>query len=389
MEQQIKMMIVAGESSGDSHAARLVRALKKDFPRHEFDFFGSAGIHMREAGVRAVVDAERMAIIGAAEIARELPMFLRSFRTLKREALRERPDAAVLVDFPDFNLRLARSLSKSGIPVIYYISPQVWAWKRFRVRLIAKYVGLLLSILPFEKDFYSECGFGRVEYVGNPVAGEVAPSVSREDFRERLGVSAETPLISLLPGSRRVELKHMVPELLAAAEYVRKNRPEARFLMPLAPARSRDEIVSAAESAGFGSARLEGLVEIIENATYDALNASDAAAVTSGTATLEAGVIGTPLAVIYKASRLNYLLLRPLISIDTFGLVNLVAGKRIAKELIQDDLTAESLGEELLRLLDREVNADARRELASVKEKLGGPHASARAAAAVMKFLGK
>ena len=330
-----------------------------------------------------------MAIIGALEIARELPMFIRSFRALKREALRQRPDAVVLVDFPDFNLRLARSLSKSGIPVIYYISPQVWAWKRFRIRLIAKHVGLLLSILPFEKHFFGEFGFERVEYVGNPVAGEVAASVSRADFRKSLGIPAETPLISLLPGSRRVELKFMVPELLSAAEHVLKTRPDARFLMPLAPARSREEIVSAAESAGYGRQRLDELVEIVENSTYDALNASDAAAVTSGTATLEAGVIGTPLAVVYKASRLNYRLLRPFISIDTFGLVNLVAGKRIAKELIQDDLYAESLGEELLRLLDGEVNARARRELASVKAKLGGPDASARAAAAVMKFLGK
>lgn len=387
MTGNLRIMIVAGESSGDAHAARLVKALREGFPDTGFEFFGSAGRMMQKAGVRPVVDAEKMAIIGALEIARELPMFLGAFRRLKRCVRKERPDVAILVDFPDFNLRLARALRKADVPVVYYISPQVWAWKKFRVRSIRKNVDLLLSILPFEKAFYDSQGFPAVEYVGNPIAGEVESETSREEFRARYGIDPEASLVALLPGSRSVELRHMVPVLLETAELIKEERPGTAFVMPLAPARTEKELELAAVSAGFDPEHIRGLVTVVREETYDALHASDAAAVTSGTATLETAVLGTPMTVIYRASALNYRLLRPFISIDTFGLVNLVAGKKVAKELIQGDLTARSLADEMLRLLDPDVNADVRRELALVREKLGGPGASSRAAEAVMRFL--
>jgi len=383
MKDTLKIMIVAGEASGDSHAARLIRSLKKSYPDKNFDFFGCAGEHMRAEGVRGVVEAEGLAIIGGLEIARELPMFIGAFRRLRKAAAAERPDAAVLVDFPDFNLRLARSLRRMGIPVIYYISPQVWAWKKYRVRAIRRNVDLLLSILPFEKDFYASNGFDRVEYVGNPIADEVGPSVSREEFCRRHSIDAEKPIISLLHGSRRVEMKYILPDLVRTAFEMNRVDPNVQFIVPLAPSRTVDEVRKTLEESGISPDKALELISVVSNETYDALNASDAAAVASGTATLEAAVIGTPLAVVYKASRLNYRLLRPLISIDTFGLVNLVAGKVVAKELIQDDFTPQVLSEELFRLLQPDLNSKKREELSAVRDELRSADASVSAAKAV------
>lgn len=387
MGRSVNLMVVAGESSGDRHAARLIASLRSDFPGEAFNFFGSAGRKMKEQGVEPVVDAERMAIMGGLEIAKELPMFVRAFRKLKKAARAQNPDAAILVDFPDFNIRLAKSLKRQGVPVIYYISPQVWAWKQRRVEKIKRSVDLLLSILPFEKEFYESRGFDRVVYVGNPTAEDVTPLFDAREFRRRHGISDNERIVSLLPGSRSVEFRHIVPELTGAASILGAKFPDTRFVVPLAPAREREEFEDAVrKGGGLGASILERLI-FVKGETYEAVAASEAAAVTSGTATLETAVLGTPMVVVYKLSQLNFRAIRPFVSIDTFSLVNLIAGKRLAVELIQGDLNAATLSAELERLMEPEINRQFRDELESVRGVLGSVDASRNAAREVMNLV--
>jgi lipid-A-disaccharide synthase len=375
--KNVNIMIVAGEASGDLHAAKLVRALREARSEVNIDFFGAAGPRMREEGVDPVIMADELSIVGLLEIGRALPMFLRAFGSLKRAARNRMPNIAVLVDFPDFNLKLARTLKNQGIKVVYYISPQLWAWRSHRVRSIRKYVDLVITILPFEKEWYASKGVDKVEYVGSPLATEVYPNSTKSDFCNRHGLNCKRPVIALLPGSRRKEIVRILPLMLAARKKIGLERPDIQFIL----AAANDKSAGVIKDIGYDN------IEMVVGETYDALNAADAAAVTSGTATLETAIIGTPMAVVYKTSALNYSLLRPLISVEHFGLVNLIAGKRIAEELIQGDLTADRLASELLRLLDPIRNAEARAELAVAIEKLGHGGASKRAAEAILRLL--
>lgn len=370
-------MIVAGEASGDLHAAKLVKALRDHSSQASFEFFGSAGSKMRDEGVEPVVRADELAIVGLPEIARSLPMFLRTFKMLKHAARVRKPDAVILVDFPDFNMKLAKTLSKEGFRIVYYISPQLWAWRQYRIRTIRKYVDLLISILPFEKDWYSERGIGHVEYVGSPLAREVFPTEDRESFCRRHGIDAAKPIVSLLPGSRHKEIVKILPDMLKAALRMKSEWPDIQFLIALGSARN---VSDARDVIGnLAGVKIEDF-RIIENETFNALNASDVAAVASGTATLETGIIGTPMAIVYKTSALNYKLLRPLIDVEHFGLINLIAGDRVAEELIQDDFTERSLADELTRLLDPGTNEMTRGKLQAAADKLGHGGASKRAA---------
>ncbi len=380
-------MLVAGEASGDGHAAKLVGALRDLSPETDFEFFGCAGPRMRDGGVDAVVKADDLAIMGVPEIARALPVFLDAFKRLKTAARERKPDAVVLIDFPEFNLKLAKSLKKIGLTVVYYISPQLWGWRKYRRRTIRDHVDLLLSIVPFEKDWYAEHGIENVEYVGSPLAREVKPSVSREDFRREHAIDPQVPVIALLPGSRHKELTRILPPMLEAAALVKKRDDRCRFVLALAATRREDEVTDALKIAKRNSKFDIPAPIIVKDRTYDAVNAADAAAVASGTATLETGIIGTPMAIVYKTSGFNYRLVRPLIDVEHFGMINLIAGKRIVAELIQDDFTPVSLSEELTRLLEPKVNAEIRNELQAAVEKLGSGGASKRAAAAIFKIV--
>lgn len=371
------MMIVTGEASGDAHAAELVYALRELAPDVDYEFFGSTGPRLREAGVETVVSADDFAVVGIAEIARVLPMFWSAFRKLLKTAEDRRPDAVILVDFPEFNLKFARSLrNRYHGKIVYYISPQLWAWRKYRKRTIEKDVDVLLSILPFEKDWYRERGIENVEYVGNPLVGKVTAKQGREAFRAANDFDVDKPLIALLPGSRGTEIAHILPEMIRTAEFMRRERSDIQFV--IAAANGKREMIK--ELIGEG----EGFV-IIENTAYDVLNAADAAAVASGTATLEAGMIGTPMAIVYKGTEINNKILRPLISVEHFGLINLVAGARIANEFIQEDLTIERLSAELFSLLENDLNRDVRAELKAAVNKLGSGDASERAAAAILR----
>jgi len=387
MPHKNRIMIVAGEASGDAHGERLVRALREAAPDSEFEFFGAAGHAMRDAGVEAVVRADHLAVVGIPEIARAIRTFLKAFRDLKKAAADRKPDAVVLIDFPDFNLKLAKSLKRSGLRVIYYISPQLWAWRKYRKRIIRDHVDLLLTVLPFEKDWYARHGIENVEYVGNPLAREVRPQVSREEFRQKHGFHQGAPLIALLPGSRHKELSRILPPMLETAATMSKAEPELQFAIALASTRNENEVSTAIRQAEEKGLRLPAVLRLVKGETYDALNAADAAAVTSGTATLETGIIGTPMTIVYKTSAFNYKLLRPFINVDHFGLINLIAGKRVAAELIQDDFTPDALTAELRRLIEPEMNARVRSDLREAVEKLGEGGASKRAAAAILTLL--
>jgi len=372
-------MIVAGEASGDKHGARLVSALRSLRPGIEFDFFGSGGDEMRAAGVDTLVDSRDVAIMGAVEVARALPRFLDAFRTLRDCARIRHPRIVILIDWPEFNLRLARRLNRDGHRIIYYISPQIWAWRRYRIRTIQKHVEEMLVILPFEKDFYEEHGVD-VRYVGHPLLDSVQVTTDRSEVRQRLGIGTSQKMIALMPGSRHSEIKYILPPLLEAADRLAAKRTDLRFVLVLAPSIAKAVIDSSVPNS----------VRIERAETYNTLAAADLAICASGTATLESAILGVPLVVVYKSSALNWRLFWPLIKVPFVGLPNLIAGKQIAPELLQEDLNAQRLQDEIIRLIDNpELARIQREELNKVRAKLGEANASTRAAQFVIEALDK
>lgn len=382
----LSIMIVAGEASGDAHAAALVAALREAVPEKEFEFFGSTGARMRAAGVDSVVKADELAILGLWEIGRALPKFWRAFAELKRTVTERKPAVVILVDWPDFNLRLAHWLHRRGVPVIYYISPQLWAWRSYRAHSVERDVDLLLSILPFEKDWYAARGIRNVEYVGHPLSGEVLPSYGREEFCRRNNLDPARPVLALLPGSRHKELVRILPPMLDAADLISNERAEVQFVLVVAPNRDPAEARGIIAKGEYDFGFKESL-HLVHHETREALAAADAAAVASGTATLEAALLGTPLVIVYKESAINWHTLGSLITSEHYGLANLIAGRRIVTELIQNQLNGPSLAAELLSLLEPERNAAMRSELKGVAEKIGEPGASNRAARAILDFV--
>ncbi|MGH9967226.1 MAG: lipid-A-disaccharide synthase, partial [Pyrinomonadaceae bacterium] len=384
--RRLHLMIVAGEPSGDAHAATLVRALREATPEIDLQVFGATGPLMRAAGVEPVVHTDDLAILGLLEIGRALPRFWRAFKALKQAAVERKPDAVVLVDWPDFNLRLARTLHRLGLKIVYYISPQLWAWRSHRVRSIQRDVDLLLAILPFEPEWYASRDVAQVEFVGHPLAGEVAARYGREDFCRFNDLDPARPIISLLPGSRHKELQHILPPMLDAAALITQQRREVQFVLVVAPSRSPKEakdIISARRSP----MPLPDRLRVTHHETREALAASDAAAVASGTATLEAALLSTPMVIVYKESLVNWHTLGRLITSDHYGLVNLIAGKRVVTELMQDELNGEQLAANLLSLLEPQMNAAVRTQLREVSAKLGDGGASQRAAGLLLRFI--
>lgn len=388
MNKKLKIMLVVGEISGDAHAAKLVEALEKNSPGTEFEFFGATGIQMRKAGVETIVKADDFARVGILEVAAALPMFLSIFKKVKKTAIEREPDAVILIDFPDFNLKLATALKKKGLKIIYYISPQVWAWKKYRVKRIKKYVDLLLTILPFEKAWYKKEEFEKVQYVGNPLAGEIYSKKSRQEFCLEHDLDNSLPIISLLPGSRRNEIERNLPVLIETASFMQTKQKNLQFIIPLASIRKTSEVESVIKRLENEGLHIPKKLFIVKNETYEAINASDVAAVTSGTATLETAILGTPMVIVYKVSKLNYSVLKHFISVEHIGLVNLIAEKKLAKELIQDEFNAINLSRELFRLLDENENNLMRKELIEIKQTLGNGGASDRAAKAILNELG-
>lgn len=370
-------MIVAGEPSGDAHAAALVNALKAK--ESEIEFVGATGPLMRAAGVESIVNTDELAIFGILEVAQVFPRFLAAFRKLKAAAIDRRPDAVVLVDWPEFNLRLASAIHRRGLKVIYYISPQLWAWRPRRVSRINRDVDLLLSILPFEAEWYKARGVDHVKFVGHPLAGEVRPRIGRAEFCQQHNLDPGKPIVAFLPGSRRKELQRILPPMAAAIRKLKSSHPEIQPVIVVAPSRTIEETKEILSSLNS--------IPLVQGQTREALAASDAAAIASGTATLEGALLETPMVVVYKESAVNWHTLGRLITVPHYGLVNLVAGSEIATELMQNDLTGDNLAQEIINLLDPRKNQTAREELRHVSNLLGEPGASERAAEIILNFL--
>jgi lipid-A-disaccharide synthase len=378
--QPFKIFISAGEASGDAHAGALAAALREAAPGVEIAALG--GAQLQKAGARLIHDYHEVAVVGLFEVIKHYPVLRRVFNDLVSELEKNRPDLLLLVDFPDFNLRLAEKAAALKIPVVYYISPQVWAWRKGRVAQIRRLVKQMLVILPFETAIYEQAGVP-VEYVGHPLADHYAHLPADPEFRARHGFNADSPIIGLLPGSRPGEVERLLPPLLAAAVMLHEEFPAAQFAVP-----SADWLAPEL----FAPLREFPWIRLVRDDYAGLLRNLHAAAVASGTATLECGYHQVPGCMIYRISPLTYLLAKQLVKVPHIALVNLVAdlpgGGRVYPELIQGDCTPGKIAGALRPLLaDPARHAEARARLAVIREKLGPPGASAKAAAAVRDVL--
>ena len=366
-----KILISAGEASGDLYAASLVETLRR---RHaDLDFFGCAGPRMRAAGVRAVVDSASLGVVGLLEVVTHLPRIRREFHNLLDAARRERPDAAILTDSPDFHLRLAKRLKRLGVPVLYLVAPQVWAWRKGRLPLMRRVIDRLLCIFPFEEGFFSAQRIPTT-YIGHPLTRLVKPSAAPGDLRRKFGVPAGVPLVALLPGSRTGEIERHMPHLLAAARRIHTQVPSAQLILALPQGANLTERFSS-ES-----------IQVLEGKTWDVLACADLALAASGTVTIEASLLGTPMVAFYRVNNLSWLMGKLLVRVPFYSMVNLVAGRRIVPELIQSDLSGERLAAEAVRLLsDENARNQMRRDLASVARQLTGPEDPMEVAASVVE----
>ncbi len=373
-----RILLSCGEPSGDLYAGALTRELQRLLPGVRVS--GLGGPQFAAAGGELIEDYRGLAVTGFTEAIPKIPHLLGVRRKLVASAQRERPDVLVVVDFPDFNFRLAPLIRKLGIPVVYYVSPQIWAWRRGRLKSIRTFANLVLVIFPFEEAIYREAGVP-VEFVGHPLVELVKRTTDRGDFVGRLGLSATAPTIAVLPGSRSNEVGRILPRLLAAAERIRAAIPAAQFLFARAP---------YLDDALFTEARQLARSVIVEHETDSVLASSDVALVASGTATVQAALHDTPMVVVYRLSAMTYRLVRPLVRVNAVAMVNLIAGTRIVPELIQDDFTPDAVaGEAVSILTDRGRAARIRNQLADVRHKLGEPGASRRAAAAILELVRK
>lgn len=373
-----KILLVAGEVSGDLHGAHLVEAIHRIDP--EVQFFGVGGDGLEKKGMKLLYHAHSLSVVGITEVFFKLRSILKALQGLKVSLDRERPDLIILIDFPDFNLRLAKIAHRKGIPVLYYISPQVWAWRPKRVKLIAQWVKKMVVLFPFEVPLYKAAGVD-VEWVGHPLLDIVRPTLSKEEAFQQFGLDPQWTTVGLLPGSRMHEVERLLPPLLASAHLLQKEIPKLQFIIPLAPGISKMTLSPWMRN-------ISASVKVVEGWAYDVMNLSELLITASGTATLEGAILGKPMVIVYKVSLPSYWIGRALIRVKSIGLVNLVAGKEIAPELIQDDVTPLRIAEEALRILkDPILSQQMTESMAEVRQGLGEPGAAQRAARIVTSLL--
>lgn len=364
-----KLLVSAGEASGDLYAAELVKELRKRLP--DTEFFGSAGPRMRAAGVRAVIDSESLAVVGLVEVLAHIPRIYGQYRRLIRAAERERPQLAILTDSPDFHFRVARRLKRLGVPVVYLIAPQVWAWRKGRIPKMRKLIDRLLCIFPFEEDFFRGHGIATT-YIGHPLSRSVRATLSNEDFLSRYGIPADRPLVALLPGSRAGEAARHLPELLDAVDAILRAQPAAFALGVPAPGFFENRQLKLFRERIFRSP-----IQVIEGDTWNLLAHADVALAASGTVTLEAALLGVPMATFYRVTGLSWTLGRFLVQVPYYSMVNLVAGRAVVPELMQNEMSGQRLAAETLALLNdgvkREEMRRGLREVASALSGVGNP----------------
>jgi lipid-A-disaccharide synthase len=376
----IPLLLSAGEASGDMYAARLATALKQ---RLDVAIFGMGGPQMRAAGVEIITDYSEVSVVGITEVLKRLPSLFRAMKRLVDEAERRRPPLAVLTDFPGFHLRLARKLRPRGIRNVYYICPQFWAWRPWRVNLVRRRFAQALCIFPFEAEFYANAGVP-VKFIGHPLVGNVKPTMTRELFCKKYGLEERSKILTILPGSRRGEIAHHVPVLIEALAEIRQRLPPPEIVVAVAPGLDVPQL-----EASFPS---DWHVRFIKDDTYNALAAADLAIVSSGTATVETALLGTPMIVVYRLSPLTARLAKPLVRTKFFSMVNLIAGRAIVPELIQDDFTPQRVAAEAEKLLSASEEGKSRveemtRGLEEVRKLLGPPGAVDRAADEIAELL--
>ena len=371
-----KILVSAGEASGDLYASLVVQELRRILP--DVEFFGCTGPRLRAAGVRTIVNSADLAVVGLIEVVAHIPRIYGEFRKLLRAAREERPALAILTDSPDFHLRVARKLYRDGVPVVYLVAPQAWAWRRGRVREMRRTIRRLLCIFPFEEEFFRRYGVPAT-YIGHPLAGLVHPALSREEFFKKHRLAAERPLLAVLPGSRRGEAARHIPALLDAVDRIYREQA-VNVVLP----------ASATTGGAFFQERLgSSPIKVIEGESWDAMAHSDLALAASGTVTVEAALLGTPMVTFYKVTGVSWLAGKFLVDIPFYSMVNLIAGRAVVPELMQNQMTGENLAREALRLLqDGRDREEMKAGLAEVREKLAGhTGAPARAALAIQEIL--
>jgi lipid-A-disaccharide synthase len=356
------VVIVAGEASADLHGSNLVKAMKKLAPG--IVFWGIGGKNMEEAGVKILFSSSEMAVVGITEVLGKLRTIARASGRLKRILKSKRPDLLILIDYPDFNIHIAKTAKRFKIPVLYYISPQVWAWRMGRVRKIARRIDRMAVILPFEKTFYAKRGVS-VDYVGHPLLDSLSQEVDKKQVGVELGSEQGYPLVGLLPGSRKEEIRNLLPVMIESVQILGKRYPKIRCRLSLAPTIEAEFIRSFTENSSVK-------IEIIPGNTLETLRICHVALVASGTATLETALMGIPMVIAYKISRFSYWLGRIVVRVPYIGLVNLVAGEEVAPELIQDDVVAGRLANEALNILEDDgIRENMINKLRGIRESLG------------------
>ncbi|ACL70502.1 lipid-A-disaccharide synthase [Halothermothrix orenii] len=371
-----KIMVVAGEVSGDMHAARVVREIKKLAP--ETRFFGMGSKCLREAGVEVLVDPTDISTIGFSEALKNYRQHRDHLKMMKKALEREKPDVALLVDYSGFNIKMARITKRKKIPTVSYFSPSAWVWGKRRARKMARARAVIASVFPMEEKVYREAG-AEVHFVGHPLLDMVNVEESKDEICRKLELDGEKPIIGLMPGSRKQEVEYLLPEMLKAAERLKKEKGDFQFVIPVAPGIDRDKIVEMAS-------RYKLVLKVVEGANYEVMKASDFLVVASGTATLEATIIGTPMVIVYRTSWSTYHLGKLLVNLDYIGLPNIIADREIVPELLQQDVTADNIYREITNFMSKPyLIKSIKRDLEYVKNKLGRPGAVRRTAELVLK----
>ena len=371
---------MAGEASADLHGSNLVNAMKALDPG--IVFWGIGGDKMRQAGVETFTTSSDMAVVGLTEVLHKLQTIVKAAGKLKSVIQKRRPDLLILIDYPDFNIHIAKTAKHFQVPVLYYISPQVWAWRQGRIKKISRRIDRMAVILPFEKSFYRQKGV-EVDYVGHPLMDACPQKVDKETIRVHLELDKEHPVVGLLPGSRKEEIKKLLPVMIKSAEIMSWRHRDIRYLLPVAPTIDPEFVQTFINNSSVK-------IKIIKEDIYEPLSICDAAIVASGTATLEMAVMGVPMVIIYRISPLSYWAGRMIIKLSHIGLANLVAGEEVVPELIQGEVTPGRLAHETLNILeDMDIKREMKEKLENIKKKLGMGGASKRTAEIAMEMMEK
>ncbi|WP_088920103.1 lipid-A-disaccharide synthase [Granulosicoccus antarcticus] len=374
----LSVMVSAGEASGDAHAAHAIEALRDQAV--QATCFGMGADALQKVGVELIVDCRDLAVIGIVDVLINYPRFMKRLALL-RETMRQRmPDILVIVDYPDFNLKLAQTAKSLGIPVLFYISPKVWAWRAGRVERISKLVSHMAVLFPFEVEIYQQAGVP-VTYVGNPVVADAVSAFTIQEARQHFNLQTDKPVVTLLPGSRTGEIMRNLPAMLATASIIARQVPDCQFLLPVAPTLSASFINETIGQSDIAS------LSVVTGDSRHAMRAADVALVASGTATLETAMVGTPLVVMYIINQINYAIMKRLIKIPDISLVNIVAGKRIVPEYVQHEATPEAMASDVLSLMhDDQRRQQMHTEFSRLKELMGDEGASTRVAELILQL---